>query len=57
MDWRWLYYWLIDHEPIFCAFCGRLMFRKDAYPTQTLYGQMVDLCETCRRKWFHPEEP
>ena len=56
MDWRRIYFWLVDHEPVFCAICGHLIFRKDAKPTPTLSGQVVDLCSPCHSKWFYPEE-
>jgi RNase P subunit RPR2 len=46
--------WLRDHEPVFCALCLRLLFRKDALYRQTTLSRVVPLCEKCHQELFHP---
>ena len=56
MRWGQFEAWLWIHEPVFCASCGRLVFRKDAHTTQMLSGRLVKLCKTCHSDWIHQEE-
>jgi hypothetical protein len=50
--WYWLKWWLYDHEPVFCASCSRLMFRKNARRKQLLTGAWVKICPACDVKFF-----
>jgi len=44
--------WIRDHEPVMCANCGKLMFRKDACFAQTLTLRNVLLCVKCFQHYF-----
>jgi hypothetical protein len=46
--------WLRDHEPVFCALCLRVLFRKHALYQQTTLGRVVPLCKRCHTELFHP---
>jgi hypothetical protein len=51
-----LRFWLRDHEPVFCALCLRLIFRKDAIYNEMTTGRIVSLCGKCHNEIFHPRE-
>jgi hypothetical protein len=52
MNWRWLKYWLADHEPVFCAICLRTIFRMNVREEVTLTGRKVSLCPRCHEQYF-----
>jgi hypothetical protein len=53
---RKLIRWLKNHEPIFCAFCLRLVFKQDANYTEMTTGRIVPLCGKCHNEIYHPYE-
>jgi RNase P subunit RPR2 len=46
--------WLKNHEPVFCALCLRLIFKKDATYNEMMTGRIVPLCQKCHNEIFHP---
>ena len=46
--------WLKAHEPVFCAICARLMYRKDARYETASNGVVLPLCDKCHRELFNP---
>jgi hypothetical protein len=48
--------WLKAHEPVFCALCLRLIFKKDATYTEMTTGRIVGLCGKCHNEIYHPYE-
>jgi hypothetical protein len=46
--------WLKSHEPVFCAICARLMYRKDARYETASNGVVLPLCDKCHRELFNP---
>jgi RNase P subunit RPR2 len=46
--------WLKDHEPVFCALCLTLKFKKHVTYRQTTLGRVVPLCRKCHQELFNP---
>ena len=45
---------LVDHSPVICASCQKVIFKKDAIYEQSNLGIFVPLCKKCRIEIFEP---
>jgi hypothetical protein len=46
--------WLDAHMLVFCAACGKLIFKKDAQYERTTTGATAPLCRKCHQEIFNP---
>jgi hypothetical protein len=50
----WLRHWLNNHQPVICAGCGKISFKKDVMYEQHRTAGVKPLCFTCHRELFEP---
>jgi hypothetical protein len=50
--------WFLDHEPVFCFGCKKLVFEKDTHSAQSMYtGRVEKICPDCYAEFFGDEQP
>lgn len=46
--------WIMDHQPVVCAWCGNVIAHKDARAVRTLWNVEAWLCDGCYQAEYKP---